>query len=187
VTGEVVLDLGDLREVAAYAAGSAADVLEIFARAYPSDARPRDAIEAAWMFARGGPRVKALRDAAWAALKAAQKSEDAAASQAAWAAMSAASAPWLHPLARSTQVRHILGAAAHAARAAELVAGDAAGASAAADHVERAARRATPRLVEILCRYPLAPAGGGGWGNCFVPLMDGFAARFYSRIPFPGY
>ncbi len=169
MTDEVALDLEDLREVAAYAAESAADVLEIFERSCPADARPRDAIEAAWLFARGGPRVKALRDAAWAALKAAQESEDAAASQAARAAMSAASAPWLHPLARSTQVRHILGAAAHAARAAEL--GVDAAADAGADHVDRAARRATPKVIEILCRYPLAPSGGGQVGE-LVRTLD---------------
>jgi hypothetical protein len=33
-------------------------------------------------------------------------------------------AAYLHPLADAHQVKHILGAAAHAARAAELVAGD---------------------------------------------------------------
>jgi hypothetical protein len=168
VTDEVALDLEDLREVAAYAAESAADVLEIFERAYPFDSRPRAAIEAAWMFARGGPRVKALRDAAWAALKAAQESEDAAASQAARAAMSAASAPWLHPLARATQVRHILGAAAHAACAAEL--GADAAPDAGADHVDRAARRATPKVIEILCRYPPAPSGGGRVGELLRTL-----------------
>ncbi len=168
MTDEVALDLEDLREVAAYAAESAADVLEIFERSCPTDARPRDAIEAAWLFARGGPRVKALRDAAWAALKAAQESEDAAASQAARAAMSAASAPWLHPLARATQVRHILGAAAHAAHAAEL--GVDAAPDAGADHVDRAARRATPKVIEILCRYPPAPSGGGRVGELLRTL-----------------
>lgn len=107
---EISLDMEDLREVAAYAAENAADVLEIFERSYPADFRPRDAVEAARTFAQGGKRVKALRDAAWAALKAAKEAEDAAASQAARAAMSASSAAYLHPLARSTQVRHILGA-----------------------------------------------------------------------------
>ncbi|MCP3399059.1 putative immunity protein [Bradyrhizobium sp. CCGB20] len=160
---EISLDMEDLREVAAYAAENAADVLEIFERSYPADFRPRDAVEAARTFAQGGKRVKALRDAAWAALKAAKEAEDAAASQAARAAMSASSAAYLHPLARSTQVRHILGAPAHAARAVELAtAGDPGGG---ADYVERAVRRATPRLVEVLRRYPAAPPGGGRVGE----------------------
>lgn len=156
---EIVLDIEDLREVAAYAAEYAADVLHIFERSRPSDFRPRDAISAARSFARGGMRTKLLRDAAWAALRAARQSENAAAEQAARAAMSAASAAYLHPLARPTQVRHILGAAAHAARASELDAGDIrlAGAD--------ASRRATPKLVEILCRYPSASAGGGRVGE----------------------
>ena len=159
MTDEIVLDVEDLRAVAAYAAGHAMDVLPIFEQFHPSDFRPRDAIGAAISFAEGGRRTKLLRDAAWAALRAARESENAAAEQAARAAMSAASAAYLHPLARSTQVRHILGAAAHAALAGELDAGD----------IRLAgidpSRRATPRLVGILCRYPLAPAGGGRVGE----------------------
>ncbi|UWU73783.1 hypothetical protein N2603_27325 [Bradyrhizobium huanghuaihaiense] len=160
---EFILDIEDLREVAAYAAENAVDVLEIFEQSHPGDSRPRDALETARTFALGGKRVKALRDAAWAALKAAKETENAAASQAARAAMCASAAAYLHPLARSTQVRHILGAPAHAARAAELAAGDVPGIG--ADYVERAVRRATPALIEVLRRYPLAPSGGGRVGE----------------------
>src|ERR687898_2670796 len=113
----------DLRGVAGYAAQSAQEALEIFERAHPADSRPRDAIDAAWTFARGGKRGKTLRDTAWAALRAAREADTAAASDAARAAMCAASAAYLHPLANAHQVKHILGAAAHAARAAELTAG----------------------------------------------------------------
>lgn len=152
----IILDMDDLREVAAYAARCAADVLDIFEQSYPSDSRPRDAIDTALEFAQGGKRVKALRDAALAALKAANESENEAASQAARAAMCASSAAFLHPLANSTQVKHILGAAAHAARAAELAAspGD-------SNRIDHAVQCATPRQVEVLCRYPLAPSSGG--------------------------
>jgi hypothetical protein len=160
---EISLDMDDLREVAAYAAANAADVLEIFERAHPVDFRPRDAVEAARTFAKGGKRVKTLRDAAWAALKAANESKGAAASLAARAAMSASSAAYLHPLARSTQVRHILGAAAHAARALELE--TAANPGVGVDYIEHAARRATPRFVRVLGRYPTAPLGGGRVGE----------------------
>ena len=121
---KITLSRQDLREVTRYAAESAQCVLEIFETAHPADSRPRDAIDAAWTFARGGERGKALRDAAWAALKAARDAGTTGAGEAARAAMFAASAAYLHPLASAYQVKHILGAAAHAARAAELMAGD---------------------------------------------------------------
>lgn len=159
----VALSMHDLREVTGFAAACAEEALELFERAYPEDRRPRDAVAAARAFARGGDRGKLLRDTAWAALRAAGEVEVEAAGHAARAAMSAASAAYLHPLADAHQVKHILGAAAHAARAAELVAtedhkvGD--------DVVERASRRAAPLVVEVLRRYPAAPSGGGRVGE----------------------
>ncbi len=168
MTDEISLDIDDLRAITAFAAESAATVLEIFERSYPSDSRPRDAVAAAYVFAGGGKRGKALRDTAWAALRAARESEDEAAGHAARAAMCAASAAYLHPLARSTQVRHVLGATAHAARADELAAGGDPGV--AAGHVERASRRAAPRVVEVLCRFPSAPNGGGRIGELLRSL-----------------
>ncbi|MDD7970205.1 putative immunity protein [Roseinatronobacter alkalisoli] len=165
---EACLDLWDIREVTAFAAENAADVLTIFEKTDPSDLRPRDAITAAWAFARGGLRVKALRDVSWAALRAAQESKDEAANQAARAAMAAAAASYLHPLPRSTQIKHILGAAAHAARATELVANE--NHSAGAKFIEGVARRATPRLVDILSRYPPAPSKDGRVGELIRAL-----------------
>ncbi|PLP56936.1 exonuclease SbcC [Mesorhizobium loti] len=169
MTDGIILSMDDLRVVTAFAAESAWDVLEIFETSHSPDSRPRNAIDAAWTFARGGKRGKALRDAAWAALRAAQECDDAAASQAARAAMCASSAPYLHPLASSTQVRHILGAAAHAAHAIELAAEGAA--DIATDHLRHAARRADPKVVEVLFRYPLAPAGGGRVGE-LLRILD---------------
>ncbi len=162
-TGEIGLSMQDLREVTGYAADSAQEVLEIFERAHPADSRPRDAIDAAWTFARRGKRGKALRDTAWAALRAARDADTAAAADAARAAMCAASAAYLHPLADANQVKHILGAAAHAARAAELMAGD--DRDVGADHIEQARRRVTPVVVDVLSRYPPAPPGGGRVGE----------------------
>jgi hypothetical protein len=94
-TGGIVLSMQDLREVTRYAVESAQEVLEIFERAHPADSRPRDAIDAAWTFARGGKRGKTLRDTAWTALKAAREADTAG--DAARAAMCAASAAYLHP------------------------------------------------------------------------------------------
>jgi hypothetical protein len=175
-TGGIVLSMQDLREVTAYTAESAQEVLEIFERAHPADSRPRDAIDAAWTFARGGKRGKALRDTAWTALKAAREADTAAAGDAARAAMCAASAAYLHPLAKATQVKHILGAAAHAAREAELMAGD--DRDVGADHIEQARRRATPAVVEVLKRYPAAPPGGGRVGELLRDLDEALRGRF---------
>jgi len=169
-TSEIVLSMDDLREVAGYAAQSAQEVLAIFERAHPADSRARDAIDAAWTFARGGKRGKRLRDTAWAALRAARDAESAAAGDAARAAMCAASAAYLHPLADAHQVKHILGAAAHAARAAELMAGD--DREVGAGYIEQARRRATPIVVDVLSRYPAAPPGGGRVGELLRDRSD---------------
>jgi hypothetical protein len=107
-TSEIVLTMQDLREVTSYAAESAQEVLEIFERAHPADSRPRDAIDAAWTFARGGERGKTLRDTAWAAHKAARDADTAAAGDAARAAMCAASAAYLHPLADEDEITRLV-------------------------------------------------------------------------------
>ncbi len=89
--------------------------------------------------------------------------------EAAQAAMAAAGAAYLHPLAKATQVKHILGAAAYAARAAELVAGD--DRTVGTEHIQQAAQRATPVVVEVLSRFPAAPDGGGRVGE-LIRLLD---------------
>lgn len=174
-TSGMALSTQELREVTGCAAESAQEVLEIFERAHPADSRPRDAVDAAWAFARGGERGKALRDTAWAAMRAARDAGTAAAGDAARAAMAAAGAAYLHPLADAHQVKHILGAAAHAARAAELVACGDRGVG--ADRVERARRRATPVVVDVLRRYPAAPPGGGRVGELLRDLDGAFRGR----------
>lgn len=168
--GTVHLDVDDLRAVARYAAGCAQEVVEIFEVAHPADPRPHDAIDAAWAFARCGARGKTLRDTAWAALRAARDASTAAASEAARAAMCAAGAAYLHPLADANQVKHVLGAAAHAARAAELLADD--DRAVGAERIVQAGRRAEPRVVEVLGRYPGAPPGGGRVGELLRSLDE---------------
>jgi hypothetical protein len=162
---EIVLSKQELHEVTAFAARCAEVVLEIFEADQPDDSRPL----AAWEFARGGERGKSLRDTAWAALKAAKSADTAAAREAARAAMSAAGAAYLHALAKATQVKHILGAGAYAARAAELVAGD--DRTVGAEHVEQAVHRATPVVVDVLKRFPAAPGGGGRVGE-LIRMLD---------------
>lgn len=159
------LTIADLRAVSGFAAACARAALEVVEAARPDDARPRAAVEAAQAFADGAERTKALRDAAWAAQRAAHDARDAgdhAAAEAARAAMAAAGAAFLHPLAKGTQVKHVVGAGAHAARAFELAAGEDERIGYA--HVVRARAMATPVVAEVLGRYPAAPAGGGRVG-----------------------
>ncbi|MBN8942732.1 MAG: hypothetical protein J0H01_24740 [Rhizobiales bacterium] len=167
----IVLGRADLREVAAYAVACARPALAIFERERPGDPRPHAAIDAAQTFADGAERTKALRDGAWAAFRAAQEARDAgqlAASDAARAAGSAAGAAFLHPLAQATQVKHILGSAAHAARAFELLAGG--DATVGSHHIAGSRNRASPVVADLLRRYPAAPDGGGRVGELIRQL-----------------
>ena len=169
-TGEVVLTMDELRAVTGFAAECAQEALQFLEAAHPADPRAGQAIDAARAFARGGPRGKGLRDTAWAALRAAREARTAAAGDAARAAAAAASAAYLHPLADAHQVKHILGAAAHAARAAELTADDDPAVGAAS--IERAGRRASFLVVDVLRRYPAAPLGGGRVGELLRDLDE---------------
>ena len=150
--GDFELNMNELRLVARYAVESAEEVLPLFEKCHPDDRRPRTAVEAAWTFVDGAKRTKLQRIAALDAHRAAKNATTEAAKHAAHAAADAAD---LHPLATATQVGHILRAAAHAARAAELAAdGDP---RVGYHRIEQACQRATPALVDVLTRYPVAP------------------------------
>jgi rifampin ADP-ribosylating transferase len=156
-SGEVELTTDELRAVAGYAAACAEPVLVLFRRDRPDDPRPAEAIRAAKVFAEGAPRSRLQRTAATEAHRAAKDATTEAGRHAATAAGDAAAAAYLHPLATATQLRHILGAAAHAARAAELARGDD---PVVAEYVvSGAASRATPVVRDVLDRYPRAPGG----------------------------
>lgn len=162
----IELSRAELRAVAGYAATCARQALIIFEVERPSDPRPCAAIDAAQAFADGAERTKALRDCAWAAQRAAHETRDiglAAASEAARAALAAAGAAFLHPLAKATQVKHILGSAAHAARSFELRAGG--DTSVGDSHIEKSGLLALPVVLDVLRRYPAAPPGGGRVGE----------------------
>jgi hypothetical protein len=167
----IELSRSELREVAGYAVVCARPALVIFERERPDDRRPRGAIDAAQAFANGGERTKALRDSAWAAHRAAQEARDAeqaAASDAARAAGHAVGAAFLHPLPKATQVKHILGSAAHAARAFELSAGD--DPAVGLEQIAQSRILAPPVVVDVLRRYPSAPSGGGRVGELIRKL-----------------
>jgi hypothetical protein len=168
----IELSMAELREIAGYAVACAEPALAIFERERPDDRRPRAAIDAAQAFADGAKRTKVIRDTAWAAHRAYQEARDAgqvAASEAARAAVGAASAAFLHPLAKATQVLHILGSAAHAARAFELDTGD--DRNVGADYIEKVRGLASPIVVSVVTRYPNAPSGRGRMGELLRTLV----------------
>ena len=155
--GDFELTMDELRAVAGYAAACAEPALVLFQKDRPDDPRPGDALRAARLFAEGARRSRLQRTAATDAHRAAKEATTEAAGHAATAAGDAAAAAYLHPLAKATQVRHVLGSAAHAARAAELAAGDD---PVVAEYViTAAAKRATPVVLDVLSRFPRAPKG----------------------------
>ncbi|MET9484334.1 putative immunity protein [Streptomyces sp. NPDC006638] len=161
----------ELRDIAGYAAACADRVLPVFERSLrnpPADPRPSDAIEAAYAFAAGERRTGALRQAAWAAYRAAQEASVPAAADAARAASHAAAAAYLHPKASAHQVKHILGAAAHATRAEELASGDRP--RVATETLEWARLHAPAAVTAVLRRLPAAPPGGGRVGELLRDL-----------------
>ncbi|TQL67260.1 hypothetical protein FB381_1134 [Nocardioides albertanoniae] len=157
MAGDFELTTDELRVVARYVAETAAEVLPVFETACPDDPRPRAALEAAWEFVGGSRRTKLQRVTSLDAHRAAAEAPSEAARLAARSAGDAGSAAYLHPIAKATQVGHILRAPASVARIAELEApGDPGAASAS---LNRAVERADRVLVDVLLRYPDAPAG----------------------------
>jgi hypothetical protein len=157
LTGDFDLAMDELRVVARYVVQHAEDVLPVYEDAVPGDPRPRAAIEATWAFINGARRTRWQRAASVDAHRAARTAPSEEARLAARCAGDAASAAYLHPIARAGQVGHILRAAASAARIGELAAGDDPLAGNAL--LERSRDRAAPALIGVLRRYP--PATGG--------------------------
>ncbi len=161
--GDPELTMDEVRAVARYAAGCAEQTLGVFSRACPTDPRPAQALDAAVAFADGERRSRRQRSAAAAAGEAARDAPSEAAAHAAHATAAAAATAYLHPVPSAARVRHILGAAAHAARAGELSRGN--------DPVvpeyvlDAAATRMPPEVTAVLARCPRAPAGGGRVGE----------------------
>jgi hypothetical protein len=171
---EIELSIAELREITAYSVACAEPAVALFARDRPDDPRVRAVLDEARRFAGGGKRTTALRVAALAAHRAARETRCAAAAEAAHAAGAAGASAYLHPLAKSTQVLHILGSAAHAARAFEIEAGD--DHDVGAEYIEKARGLAGPGVVIVLTRYPNAPAGRGRVGE-LVRRLDASLRR----------
>lgn len=120
VSGDFTLTMDELRAVTDFVVMHAEDVLDVFEQAVPGDPRPRAAVEAARVFVGGARRTNLQRAASLDAHRAARSAPTEAARLAARCAGDAASAAYLHPIARATQVGHILRAAATVAYIAEL-------------------------------------------------------------------
>ncbi len=158
----------ELRAVVRFAAGCAEEVLHEFVAVAPDDPRPRAALDAARLFADGAPRSNLQRNAAFASHRAARDVAGEAARLAATACGDAAAAAYLHPIARASQVGHILRAAACAARIAELRSG-----TTAVDSVRDLAERASSSPVpEVLRRYPPAPSPGSARVGQLMSALD---------------
>jgi len=181
-SGDFDLTMDELRIVTRYVAESAEEVHPFFGDAHPDDPRPRAAIDAAWGFANGARRTKLQRVTSLDAHRAAKEAATVVARLAARAAGDAASAAYLHPIAKAHQVGHLLRAAACAARIAELNADDDPDTGIKA--VEEARQRATPVLIEVLNRYPLPPAGRNRVDQ-LVSVLDS-SLRGPLRDPDPG-
>jgi hypothetical protein len=159
---EIPLALDELRQLSLWTADCAEQALPIFEAAAPGDRRARDAIEVVREFGAGGKRTKAIRTAAWAALKAAGELADPAAEAAARAAVGTAGSAYLHPFAAATQVKHIVASAQYAAYAHELSTGD----PAAAGVVIRWAIDRVPEVVrDVIARYPDGTPGRSRLGD----------------------
>lgn len=113
-TDEIPLDEREFRQIA----------LPIFEGNEPTDTRPRQAIDGAYTFPRGGRRTAALRAKAGALTPPPAKQAAPPTTQPEQQA-TPATAAYLQPKASAHQVKDVLGAGAHAARAADLAAGDA--------------------------------------------------------------
>ncbi|WP_090478942.1 putative immunity protein [Nakamurella panacisegetis] len=155
--GDFDLTMDELRAVVRFATHCAQSLLPEFETEAPEDARPRQALNAARAFADGAVRTNLQRTTAVAAHRAAKDMSAEVAQLAALACGDAAAAAYLHPIARATQVGHILRAAACAARVAEL---RAATQGAAGRHdIGALAGRAESPVPDVLRRYPAAPQG----------------------------
>lgn len=170
--GDFDLTMDELRAVVRFAIDCAQELLPDFEAVASEDSRPREAIDAARAFADGAPRSNLQRTAAVASHRAAKAVSDEPAQLAALACGDAAAAAYLHPIAKATQVGHILRAAACAARVAELRAGTTDG-----DVVRGLADRATPPLPVILRRYPPAPSGSSRLAQLMSELDSAIRSR----------
>ncbi len=167
--GSTALTDEDRRLVALWAADSAERVLPLFETSAPSDARPREAIEAARAFGHGARRTAQLRSLALAAHAAAREVGDPVSTAAARAAGIVAAVAFTHTLYTPGQEKHVLGTAAYAAYARELAAGG--DVRAADEEIRWAIEHASSAVREVVKRMP-ARAHGNGRLDALMHQLD---------------
>lgn len=175
LSGDFDLTMDEIRAVVLFAADSAQSILADFEADVRDDLRPREALVAARTFSEGAPRTNLQRTTAVAAHRAAKSAPTETARLAALACGDAAAAAYLHPIARATQVGHILRAPSCAALVAELQAGD--DGIVGTGNVEAIAEHANFPLPDVLRRYPLAPQGTSRLSQLMVALDTAIRLR----------
>ena len=169
------LSMESLRAIGSWAADCAERVLSVYEAYADSDSRPRVAIEGIQAFAGGEKRTARLRVLALAAFAAAQEIGDPAASAAARAAGLAASSAYTHPLVDVQQTKHIVGPAAYAALAIELVhAGDP---NIGDGEVHWAIEHASLEVREVLQQMPARQPGKSRLDMLLYALDEGIRSR----------
>jgi hypothetical protein len=146
------------REVARWAAGSAARVLPLFEAIAPADARPREAIEIAQAFAAGGHRSRHLTRVALAAHRAGREVGDPVGLAVARSASLAAATANIHGEETVGTLGHILGPAAYAALARELA--SAGGVTGVDEELPWAIEHVSPAIRGLIGRVPASVSGG---------------------------
>jgi hypothetical protein len=149
------LSENDRRVVAAWAADCAERVLPLFEQEAPGDERARDGIERARAFARGELDTAGEIRRRFVAGRAAQAAASPAGKAAAWAAGQASGVAHMGA--------HALGAAAYAAKAAQLATPDGGGAAEIAWQVENMSEavKIALRQLPLLGEDPSGPLGSG--------------------------
>ena len=168
------LSLDSLRAIGAWAADCAERALSVYETHADSDSRPRAAIEGIREFAGGGRRTARLRSLAMEAHAAAREIGDPAAAAAARAAGLAAASAYTHPLSDVHQTKHVVGPAAYAALALELVhPGDP---SVADGEIRRAIEHAPSEAREVLLQMPARQPGASRLSTLLYLLDAGIRA-----------
>jgi len=169
------LSMESLRAIGSWAADCAERALSVYEGHADTDSRPRAAIEGIRVFAGGEKRTARLRVLALAAFAAAREIGDPAAVAAARAAGLAASSAYTHPLVDVQQTKHIVGPAAYAALALELVhAGDP---NIGDGEVRWAIEHASLEVREVLQQMPARQPGKSRLDMLLYALDAGIRSR----------
>jgi len=170
------LSMESLRILGKWAADCAERALGIYEEVNHNDPRPRDAIKEIRIFANGGKRTAKLRVIALAAYAASRETEHPAASAVARSASLAAATAYTHPLADVQQTKHIVGPAAYAALAIELMNNN--DSTYGNDEVQWAIDNVQKEICEILMKMPNRNEGKSRIDTLMFDLDKGIRGKY---------